>query len=151
MPFLSPGESSPPSHRNQVSTFFTIRAPGKPSYLHTHCLLAYEEVGKLSPGTKAKLAFLLGWGKRKLQKVWKQRLLSACFGGKLMADWKQRGQLEMEWWFAESLGNLIGSAVDYTFLAISVTSARSSRSTCLIGIPHGQTKAAPKWLEKPQM
>ena len=68
-----------------------------------------------------------------------------------MADWKQRGQLEMEWWFAESLGNLIGSAVDYTFLAISVTSARSSRSTCLIGIPHGQTKAAPKWLEKPQM
>ena len=57
----------------------------------------------------------------------------------------------MEWWFAESLGNLIGSAVDYTFLAISVTSARSSRSTCLIGIPRGQTKAAPKWLEKPQM
>ena len=140
-----------PAIEPRSPSFFTIRAPGKPCYLHTHCLLACEEVGKLSPGTKAKLAFLPGWGKGKPQKVWKQRLLSACFGGKLMADWKQRGQLEVEWWFTESLGNLIGSAVDRTFLAISVTSARSSRSTCLSGISRGQTKAAPKWLEKAQM
>ena len=133
-----------PAIEPRSPAFCTIRTPGKPSYLQTCCLLACEEVGKLSPGTKAKLAFLVGWGKGKPPKVWKQRLSSACFGDKLRADWKQRGQLEMEWWFAESPGNLIGSAVGYMCLAISVTSARSSRIPCLSGISLWANKSCSK-------